>query len=154
MKKTIKLKDLTKNQWICYRKNICTKIDCKYCPFEKVICSEVTENDSWVNNKDLFSDKFLNREITMEVEDVLTEEEREYLSIVIKPYKNHIVRIIKEIDNKESDSDNLLLVIFLKEHNVHTPMIPLFKNEKGEYAFAGMKMHLEYRLSDLGLDDD
>lgn len=153
MKKIIKLKDLTIKQWNYYRQYICPKMKCENCPLEKALCSEAVEDGSWINNKDLYSDKFLNQEIEIEVPDILTKEEKEYLSAVIKPFKNHVVHITKENDSKNESHDNLLLVIRLKELDMRTPMIPLFKNEKGEYAFEGMRMHLKYLLSDLGLDD-
>lgn len=156
MKKKIKLKDLTRIQYLKWRMvyknpNNCSGT-CEKCPLRLVHCHPETK-ECWIYHTEIFTDKFLNKTIEIEIPDILTKEEKEYLATVIKPYKNHIKSIMKEIDNENKDNDNLLLVIFLKEPNVHTPMIPLFKNEKGEYAFAGMEMHLHYNLSELGLDN-
>lgn len=145
MKKRIKLKDLTIKQWNYYRQYICPKMKCENCPLEKALCSEAVEDDSWINNKDLYSDKFLNQEIEIEVPDILTKEEKEYLSNVIKPFRTHVDRIVKEIKHNK-------IVLWIKENDFHIIMIQIFKNE-GDYAFRGMEMNVEYFLKDLGLVD-
>lgn len=63
-KKKIKLKDLSYNQYIEWIKDNCSNLVCEYCPFYKADCRK--GNTSWVNNKDLYSEKFLNQEIEME----------------------------------------------------------------------------------------
>ena len=59
----IKLKDLSYNQYIKWIKNNCSKLVCENCPFYKVDCR--IDNTSWVNNKDLYSEKLLNQEIEL-----------------------------------------------------------------------------------------
>lgn len=64
----IKLRDITPEQWDENKRFICPpddEYDClgESCPFYKVGCT-----DDWVNNKDMYSDKFLDQEIDIEVE--------------------------------------------------------------------------------------
>lgn len=60
--KKVKLKDMTcedYKKWL--QKNCCTA-NCKNCIFDKVNCSN-NNNYGWINNKDLYSEKFLNQEV-------------------------------------------------------------------------------------------
>ena len=60
-----KLRDLTLEEykkWL--EKNCSSDLDCKDCIFYNVMCP--TGNQCWVNNKDLYSDKFLDQEIEVE----------------------------------------------------------------------------------------
>ena len=58
-----KLRDLTPEEWNKWREKICPPTSCNKCIFNKVMC--YTEY-CWVNNKDLYSDKFLDQEIEVE----------------------------------------------------------------------------------------
>lgn len=66
--KKVKLRDLTEEQYKNWFKNNCPKYDdCRGCPFKKVKCvNREKKNDWWIRNKDLYSDKFLDREIEIE----------------------------------------------------------------------------------------
>lgn len=66
-KKKIKLRDLTKEQFIAYcakhlQKN---KRKCGNCIFKNIICVE-WHDSCWINHKELYSDKFLDQEIEIE----------------------------------------------------------------------------------------
>ena len=62
-----KLRDLTPEEWDkWHRKNCGFATDCNKCIFNNVICEKSSENWSWIHNKDLYSDKFLNQEIEVE----------------------------------------------------------------------------------------
>lgn len=66
-KKKVKLRDLTKEQFIAYcakhlQKNKCK---CGNCIFKNIICVE-WHDSCWINHKDLYSDKFLDQEIEVE----------------------------------------------------------------------------------------
>ena len=63
IQKKKKLRALTKDEWDKWREKICPPTSCNKCIFNKVMC--YTEY-CWVNNKDLYSDKFLNQEIEVE----------------------------------------------------------------------------------------
>lgn len=61
-----KLRDLTKDEWDKWKSVDCANRDtCDYCIFINVPCGK-SSNNSWFNNKDLYSDKFLNQEIEVE----------------------------------------------------------------------------------------
>lgn len=66
-KKKVKLRDLTKEQYSSRLKKYCN-LHCKYCRFEAVLC-DYTYERCWFNHKEFYSDKFLDQEIEIEVED-------------------------------------------------------------------------------------
>lgn len=69
-KKKVKLRDLTKEQYEEWVEQNCIWMcddGCKGCPFRKVKCSNrYMADDVRYLNKNLYSDKFLNREIEIE----------------------------------------------------------------------------------------
>ena len=67
-KKKIKLRDLTEEQYKKWFKNNCdTFDDCDGCPFSKVRCINYDKRKNWwIDNKDSYSDKFLNQSIEIE----------------------------------------------------------------------------------------
>lgn len=77
MKRKIKLKDMTKEQWISWLNDNClltqkcvSSHDCNDCPFNHVNCYHPDNEDAWINNKDLYSRKFLNQKVEIEVPDI------------------------------------------------------------------------------------
>lgn len=85
-----------------------------------------------------------------EVKEVLDAKEKEYLSAVIRPFKNRIRSISKKhyfeyeyisISMFDIPNDNLII-----EDN---PDLPLFKKGK---MYKGMKLDKEYTLKELGLE--
>ena len=97
MKIKKKLSDLTPEEYANWHLKNCYATKCDICPFKSVVCNIISRN-TWVNNKDLYSDKFLNQEIMIEAEepDILTDKEKQYLRNVIKPFRNNIQYIIKQ----------------------------------------------------------
>ncbi len=91
MYKKIKLRDLTKEQ---IRKFDCSGLDCEYCPFNIANC-DIDNEKFWMNHKDLYSDKFLDQEVSIYVNDYkssqLTDEEIIILRNIDKDW-NYIVR--------------------------------------------------------------
>ena len=62
-----KLRDLTKDEWDKWKRVDCDKrMSCDDCIFRNVPCGKSSSLSSWFNNKDLYSDKFLNQEIEVE----------------------------------------------------------------------------------------
>ena len=90
MKITKKLRDVRYEELTNYCRG---KIICPECFLRNVRCC--TSNDCWVYHKDLYSDKFLDQTIEVEAPDILTKEEKEYLSAVIKPFRNRVTEIFK-----------------------------------------------------------
>lgn len=99
MKTKKKLKDLTEEEFYDWGMKNCPHIGCDICPFKMVDCNLYNKN-SWVTNKDLYSDKFLNQELMIEDEepDILTDKEKQYLRNVIKPFRNRVKYITKEAE--------------------------------------------------------
>lgn len=153
MKKRIKLRDLTKEQWDNCNSDICSTIRCENCMFYKVYCGTTLEKKSWFNNKDLYSDKFLDQEIEIEVPDSLDEVEKQYLSNVIKPFRNRAVSISKKIINFENKENKIFYYIRIKIESKtgifcnEFISLPYFNNE----MYEGMEVNKEYTLEDLGL---
>ena len=61
-----KLRDLTQEEWDKWKDNNCASTYCGQCIFRHTSCAYCYEEDSWINNKDLYSDKFLDQEIKVE----------------------------------------------------------------------------------------
>ena len=61
-----KLRDLTLEEWDKWQRKNCIYDNCKKCVFNMVSCNSSYEKRSWVNNKDIYSDKFLDQEIEVE----------------------------------------------------------------------------------------
>ena len=62
--KTKKLRDLTIEEWDKWKQKNCN--NCDKCIFRYVSCYNSYENCSWIKNKDLYSDKFLDQEVEVE----------------------------------------------------------------------------------------
>ena len=69
-KKKVKLRDLTKEQYKTFVDSKCGNqivgIGCVDCPFYCISCLYGKDNKCWIDNKDLYSDKFLDQEIEVE----------------------------------------------------------------------------------------
>lgn len=75
MKKKIKLRNLTKEQWDENKGIECNKHKCcNNCKFRYINCDISDCETSWINHKEMYSDKFLNQEIEIEVPDILDEQ--------------------------------------------------------------------------------
>ena len=62
-----KLRDLTPEEWNKWKRVDCDgRMSCDDCIFRNVPCSKSSSLNSWFNNKDLYSDKFLDQEIEVE----------------------------------------------------------------------------------------
>lgn len=85
MKKKIKLRDLSKEQWDENKGIECDKCKCcDNCKFGYINCDSSEDKNSWINHKEMYSDKFLNQEIEIDIPDILDEKEKEYLRTALK----------------------------------------------------------------------
>lgn len=145
MKKKIKLRDLTPEQWDIINKNECFEIvECKNCLFDHVYCGDSDDADAWINHKDLYSNKFLDQEVEIEVPDILTKEEKEYLSDVIKSFRDKVCFIVKLFDEKVND---YCIMIYVNSAVIGGVILLLSRND----IYTGMKLNIDYTLEDLGL---
>lgn len=149
MKREIKLKDLTKEQWDNWVENNCNlKMDCENCPIYRGNCDSSENEICWINNKDIYSDKFLDQEVEIEIEneELLSKEEKEYLSNIIKPFRHRVISIDKI-------GYNGLYFISIKIQSRFTLNkidhidLPLFNTD----MYKGIESNKPYTLKDLGL---
>lgn len=85
-----------------------------------------------------------------EHKEILDEEEKEYLSKIIEPFKNRVKRIEKnEIFYGNSEFINIVLYSSVTYDNEENIPLPYFK--KGT-MYKGMELYKEYSLKELGLD--
>lgn len=148
MKIKKKLRDLTEDEYRKYVETHCGGNSCSdECIFGIVTCSYHNKHN-WIKNKDLFSDKFLNQEIEIEVPDILDKEEKEYLSAVIKPFRN----IVKSISKSNVQNG---FYEYISIETVHPDiaesefmLFPLFKIGT---MYKNMELRKKYTLKELGL---
>ncbi len=149
MKKIIKLRDMTKEQWERFKKNDCYNniMECENCPLKYVNCSYSDEDkELWINHKDLYSDKLLDYEVEIE-ENILNEKEKEYLSYVIKPFRNRVFNIKKVECSNNSYFINIKVISKLFPSIKENICLPFFQNE----IYKGMESDKDYTLEDLDL---
>ena len=144
MKKKIKLRDLTKEQWDNYQNNCIGK--CNNCVFGSVNCQDSGNKRSWFNNKDLYSDKFLNQEIEIEGPDILDEKEKEYLSAVIKPFRDR-VSCIKKVGIHDKYFISIKVYSSFNLSQIECIDLPIFITD----IYKGMEAGKCYTLEELGL---
>lgn len=146
MKIKKKLRDISLEEFKVY----CKQLSCEKCVFSKVCCDEFS-SDFWINNKDIYSDKFLNQEIEIET-DILSEKEKEYLKSIIRPFKDRVVSIEKR-KNINSEGTFYYIAIAIKSVVIdclsETIYFTYFKPESKMYE--GMELDKEYTLKELGL---
>ena len=106
-------------------KNICDC--CEECIFYNGNCGGYEEAKKWLNSE--------------YKEPILTEEEREYLSAVIKPFRNEVLNIKKK--------SNYLAWISIVMKDQEIIKLPFF--EKSSEMYKGMELGKEYTLEELGL---
>ncbi len=160
MKKKIKLKNMTKEQWDKNRHSLCNLVSnacCENCIFQYAGgCSDSIYRSSWINHKDFYSNKFLDQEVEIEIpDDILTKEEKEYLSTIIKPFRNDVIYIAKYkftgcIEITEYYHIRISVKSKVKrepDETIDLPRFPCLDNEK----YKGMKVGKQYTLEDLGL---
>lgn len=146
MKVTKKLRDVTREKYKKWEEKNCAGMDCCRCIFECVHCDS-SQHQCWVNNKGLYSDKFLDQTIEVEVPDILTKEEKEYLSAVIKPFRDKVTYIKKKawiITPKRK-----YIEIKYRENEVIHSLY--FLDLPNDEMYKGMEDNRPYKLEELGL---
>lgn len=146
-----KLKDISLEEFKVWSIKNCKQLSCEKCVFSKVCCNAFSRN-CWVNNKDIYSDKFLNQEIEIET-DILSEKEKEYLKSIIKPFKDKVKYIEKKISMNCTGSTFYYITIATKsvvnDNIMEITALPYFNLESKMYN--GMELNKEYTLKELKL---
>lgn len=146
---TKKLRDVTEEEFRKWKDTNCCKssLNCSECPFDKINCG-TGNGDSWVLNKDMYSDKFLDKIIAVEAPDILDKEEKEYLSYVIKPFRNEVTSIEKIASLLYNDEAFLQITTERKKRGKLRIVFPYFSKNT---MYKGMKDNEPYKLEELGL---
>lgn len=150
MKRKIKLRDLSKEQWDKNRDSLC-KLNkgenCNNCIFQWVCCEDSILRASWINHKEMYSDKFLNQEVEIEAPDILDKVEKKYLRNIIKPFRDRVI-YIKKVKSYYNDAYFISINIsskYIPEGEIIC--FPFFNNK----MYEGMEDRKEYTLEELGL---
>lgn len=157
MKRKIKLRDLSKEQWDNYV-NSCISRSCSDCIFNLLKCGGSKHKESWINHKDLYSDKLLDQEVEIDIQDILTKEEKEYLANIIKPFKDKVICIKKQLLNiislKSVCRPSYYINIQVKDEFFAngSQNIELVRFEENT-MYQGMEIDKQYTLEELGLND-
>ena len=106
------------------------------------------KDTNWSYHKDLYSDKFLDQTIEVEAPDILTKEEKEYLSAVIKPFRNKVKNIIKFSCAMNSHS---YIEIVYDDDTWGKDMAIVMPPFKKDTMYKNMKLGEKYTLKELGL---
>lgn len=98
MKKKIKLKDLTKEQYQKWLDENCNLSNCKKCIFNNIFC-QIGSSCCWIDYKNYCSKKFLNKKIRIEkeIKEVLKEEIKK--ADIKELGTNYMNLILQEISN-------------------------------------------------------
>ena len=139
-----KIRDITKEEFEIWKNYNCKTYDlhCTGCPFRASECGFVGLRFPWYENKEMFSDKFLNQEINITVPDILDDVEKRYLSAVIRPFRKRVDYIMK---SSNSCCDKEYIFIRLDDDFLSLPYF-----EAGT-MYQGMELERAYTLEELGL---
>ena len=146
MKITKKLRDVTREEYVEWCRK-CKLADCRVCIFDKVNCN-IGSIRSWVENKDLYSDKFLDQTIEVEVPEILTKEEKEYLGAVIKPFRDKVIYIKKKVWETYKRK---YITIGFRDTNAISNASFSFPDLPNDEMYKGMEGNRPYKLEELGL---
>ena len=141
MIKKVKIRDLTEEQQVeyCVERNG----NCLACPF----CLITFDGRAWACARKLahsqLSDNLLDQEVEIEVPDILTKEEHDYLEVVIKPFKEMIGSIIKLSSIKVNECQLVFRSLGLDTIIGRVPYVA--------GNFKGMEDCVHYTLEELGL---
>ena len=147
MKKKIKLRDLTPEQYSKYKEGGCgCNGSYNECVFGSVNCVSASKS-CWVFHKDLYSDKFLDQEIEIEIPP-FTDKEKTYLHNFLEPYRDRIVAIKVCRDTLRPDYANLVIKVesIVEEVIIEEIYLPLFKIGT---MYTGLKIDSMYETIEL-----
>lgn len=140
-----KIRDITAEEFEIWKNYNCKTYDlhCTGCPFRASECGFVGLRFPWYENKEMFSDKFLDQEIDITVPDILDDVEKRYLSAVIRPFRKRVDSVMKISDPLSYDKEYIF--IKLDEDSFS---LPYFKIGT---MYQGMELEKVYTLEELGL---
>lgn len=140
-----KIRDITHEEFEIWKNYNCKTYDlhCTGCPFRASECGFVGLRFPWYENKEMFSDKFLDQEINITVPDILDDVEKRYLSVVIRPFRKRVDYIMKISDPLGYEKEYIF--IKLDEDSFSLPYFT------AGTMYQGMELERAYTLEELGL---
>ena len=139
-----KIRDITKAEFEIWQNTNCKIYGfyCIGCTFKMVQCRDTRNEIPWYENKEMFSDKFLDQEIDIATPEILDDVEKRYLSAVIRPFRKRVDYIMK---SSNSCCDKEYIFIRLDDDFLSLPFF-----EAGT-MYQGMELERAYTLEELGL---
>lgn len=154
IKENKKLKDLTYDEYAKFKIFECGNyVKCNNCPFRTGNCESPDSKDSWFNNKEMYSEDFLNQEIPVDKE-ILDEEDRRYLTNMynlINVRNKDIYSICKFAVHFSGKKVGYIEIRFnsnVKDYGEERFLGPLFNPEE---KFLKLDTGRNYKLEELGL---
>ena len=140
-----KIRDITAEEFEIWKNYNCKTYDlhCTGCPFRASECGFVGLRFPWYENKEMYSDRFLDQEIKIGVPEILDDVEKRYLSAVIRPFRKRVDSIIKISDPLGYEKEYIF--IKLDEDSFS---LPYFKTGT---MYQGMELERAFTLEELGL---
>lgn len=153
MKKKIKVRDMTVEQWYNNKASLCKLFGSGYCNdfiFQSIGGCEASYNKkSWFNNKDFYNNKFLDLEIEIDIPNILNKEEKEYLSAFIKSFRDKVISISRKIYTITGSGLIYQTTYFIDIQVDKEFVICGFQIQNNMYEH--MELDKEYTLKELGL---
>lgn len=153
MKKKIKLRDMTVEQWYNNKALLCELFGNGYCNdfiFQSIGGCEASYNKKlWFNNKDFYSNRFLDLEIEIDIPNILNTEEKEYLSAFIKSFRDKVISISRKIYTITGSCLNYQTTYFIDIEVDKEFVICGFQIQNNMYEH--MELDKKYTLEELGL---
>lgn len=152
IKKNKKLKDLTYDEYAKFKSYECGYYGkCDNCPFKTGNCESPDSPDSWLNNKEMYSEEFLNQEIKVD-NVLLTEGDKNYLRLMLDILNGYeIYSISKVVDSFMGKQVAYIRIIFnshIKNYGQENFCSPLFNLNT---SFLNLEDNHYYNLEELGL---
>ena len=145
MKIRKKLRDLSVEELDQY----CSENGCTSCALRWLSCSQ--DFEAIRKHKDIFNDKFLDQKIEIEVPDILDEKEKEYLGNVIKPFRDRVISVVKNVACTAANAAYICIFVRPSVHMVlegETLRLPFFAKDT---MYKNMVINTGYTLEELGL---
>lgn len=100
IKENKKLKDLTYDEYAYYKSFDCgSRMNCAECPFRTGNCESPDSKDSWFNNKEMYSEGFLEQVLPVEKRMTLSSQDKRYMNNIINFLEISNFKIKKHVDS-------------------------------------------------------
>lgn len=153
MKKKIKLRDMTVEQWYNNKALLCKLFGNRYCDdfiFQGIEGYTASyDKNSGFNNMDFYNNRFFDLEIEIDIPNILNKEEKEYLSAFIKSFRDKVISISRKIYTITRSGFIYQTTYFIDIQVDKEFVICGFQIQNNMYE--NMELDKEYTLEELGL---